>query len=246
LKHDGKVALVTGASSGIGQAIALRLAGEGARVANLDIADGSHTDDSARSLAGSVHSFACDLADPAQIRAAVAQVKVDVGEPTILIHSAATLFLKVFDEISAEQWRSTQAINVDAAFHLVQALLPGMRASHWGRVVLITSSTFWVGGQSMTHYVTSKGALIGLAHGLSAELGLHGITVNCVAPGLTRTAKVEADMSEEFFRQIAQSQSIKRSGRPEDHAAAVSFLVSDDAGFITGQTLLVDGGQVLT
>jgi NAD(P)-dependent dehydrogenase (short-subunit alcohol dehydrogenase family) len=248
LRHEGRVAVVTGGSSGIGQAIALRLAAEGATVASLDIANGAQTEARAATQAGpgSVRSYACELAEPDQISAAVARIHSELGEPSILVHAAAWLFLQPVEALSLTAWRRTQAINVDAAFLLVQALLPSMRLAGWGRVVLITSSTFWVGGSRMTHYVTSKGGLIGLAHGLAPELGAYGITVNCVAPGLTRTAKVEADMTEEFFAQIAQTQSIKRNGRPEDHAAAVAFLASDDAAFITGQTLLVDGGQALT
>ena len=98
----------------------------------------------------------------------------------------------------------------------------------------------------MAHYVTSKGALIGLAHGLCAEIGGLGVTVNCLAPGLTRTAKAVSDLPDEFFRHIASVQSIKRNGLPEDQAGAVSFLVSEDAAFMTGQTLVVDGGQART
>ena len=98
----------------------------------------------------------------------------------------------------------------------------------------------------MAHYVTSKGGLIGLAHGLAAEVGPLGVTVNCVAPGLTRTAKAVADLPDEFFRHIASVQSIKRNGTPQDQAGVVSFLASDDAAFMTGQTLVVDGGQART
>lgn len=246
MKHHGKVALVTGGSNGIGQAIALRLAAEGARVANLDIAPGDESEARAQAAGHTLQTFACDLAQLDQITAAVAAVKARWGAPTVLVHAAAYLSLQPIETLTPAEWRLTQTVNVDAAFHLSQALLPGMRAAQWGRIVLITSSTFWVGGSSMTHYVTSKGALVGLAHGLSAEVGADGITVNCVAPGLTRTAKVAGDHSEAFFREVAAVQSIKRNGTPEDQAAAVSFLASDEAGFISGQTFLVDGGQART
>ena len=243
MNHGSKVAVVTGGSSGIGQAIALRLAADGARVANLDIAPGKETEERAASQGHALRSFPCNLAEPDTIRAALGQVTVQFAAPTILVHAAAHQFIKPLNEVTTAEWRLTQAVNQEAAFHLTQQMLPAMRAAHWGRIILISSSTSWVGGVSMTHYVTSKGALLGFAHGLAAEVGPYGVTVNCVAPGLTRTAKAQESLSMEFFQHIASIQSIKRNGTPEDQAGVVSFLASDDAGFITGQTLLVDGGQ---
>lgn len=246
MNHSRKVAVVTGASNGIGQAIALRLARDGAQVANLDIAPGTRIDALAAQAGTHVQSFVCDLADAASIRATLASVTAVLGAPSILVHAAAVLFLEPIESISAERWRLTQAVNQEAAFHLTQTVLPAMRAAGWGRIVLITSSTFWTGGAAMTHYITSKGGLIGFAHGLAAEVGADGVTVNCVAPGLTRTAKVEASLTDAFFGQVASMQSIRRNGTPADQAGVVSFLVSDDAAFVTGQTLVVDGGQART
>ena len=243
MNHAGKVAVVTGGSSGIGQAIALRLAADGARVANLDVASGAETDERAAGAGHTLRTFACNLAEPESIREALGLLSAQLGAPTILVHAAAHQFIKPISEVTTAEWRLTQAVNQEAAFHLTQQMLPAMRAAHWGRIVLISSSTYWVGGVSMTHYVTSKGALLGFAHGLAAEVGPYGVTVNCVAPGLTRTPKAQESLSVEFFQHIASVQSIKRNGTPEDQAGVVSFLASDDAGFITGQTLLVDGGQ---
>lgn len=247
MNHAGKVAVVTGASSGIGQAIALRLAKEGALVANVDLADGAATEEMASAAGSVVKTFPCDLSNETQIHAALGAVVAHFKkDPLILVHAAAALFLKPFAETTTEEWRLTQKVNQESAFHLMQGLLPMMQKQQWGRVVLVTSSTFFIGGTSMTHYVTSKGALIGFAHGLAPEVGVHGITVNCLAPGLTKTAKVASSMTDEFFAAMASAQSIKRTGRPEDQAGMVSFLVSEDASFITGQTLVVDGGQALT
>ncbi len=246
MKHSGKVALVTGGSSGIGQAVVLRLAADGAQVANFDIAAGVHTEQLAAGMSGSVHSYRCDVADPEAIRASLERVRSALGEPAILVHAAAALFLRPFEQLTVADWRLAQAVGQDAAYHLTQQVLPAMRAAGWGRIILVASSTFWVGGMSMTHYVTTKGALMGFAHGLAGEVGASGVTVNCIAPGLTRTPNTESSLPPEFFERVASIQSIKRIGKPADQAGVVSFLASDDAAFITGQTWVVDGGQVRT
>jgi len=245
-RHSGRVAIVTGGSGGIGQAIVTRLASDGATVAILDIADGSAVVDDVRARGGTAFWVRCDLSQQSDIKAAVAQVTERVAAPTILMHAAAVQFVKPFMELTARDWTLTQSVNQESAFHLVQAVLPGMQQASWGRVILVVSSTFFVGGVGMTHYVTSKGGLIGFAHGLAGEIGSLGVTVNCVAPGLTKTVKAAADLPDEFFRHIASIQSIKRNGTPDDQAGVVSFLASDDAAFMTGQTLVVDGGQART
>lgn len=242
-RHAGKIALVTGGGSGIGQAIVQRLASEGARVAIADIGDCAETLALLRETGGVAFAGRCDIAEGNDVASFAREVRERFGDPHILVHSAAYQFVRAFDDVSFEEWRKTQAVNQDAVFHLLKGVLPAMKSGKWGRIVLIASSQFFIGGQAMAHYVTSKGALIGLAHGLASELGPHGITINCVAPGLTRTNKAVADLPEEVFRHVASLQAIPRNGRPEDQAAAVSFLASDDAAFMTGQTMLVDGGQ---
>lgn len=185
----------------------------------------------------------CDISDPREVVSFVSQVGVRLGPPQILVHSAVVQFVRPFEELSLEDWRRTESVNQESMFHLVKAVLPGMKAGQWARIIAIASSTFFVGAAAMTHDVTSKGALIGLVHGLAAEVGPFGITINAVAPGLTRTKSADATLPGELFRQIATLQCIKRNGTPEDQAAVVSFLASEEAGFITGQTILADGGQ---
>lgn len=234
---------MTGGSSGIGQAIVLRLAREGASVAIADVADAGETLHLVRQEGGEAFFSSCDIADPRAVADFVEKVKGQYGNPTIFVHSAARQFVRPFEELTLEDWRGTQAVNQESVFHFVKAVLPSVKAAQWGRIILIASSTFFVGGNGMTHYVTSKGALLGFVHGLSAEIGPHNITVNAVAPGLTRTKKAVNDLPDELFRHVASLQSIKRNGTPEDQAGVVSFLASEDAGFITGQTILADGGQ---
>ena len=243
MHHGGKVALVTGGSSGIGQAIVCRLAREGARVGIADVADAAETLEKVRAAGGEAWASICDISDPRQVADSVRRLVDHWGPPQILVHSAAVQFTRPFEELSLQDWRKTQAVNQESMFHLLQAVLPGMKAALWGRIVAIASSTFFVGQNAMTHYITSKGALIGLVHGLAAEVGPFGVTINAVAPGLTRTQHAVGDLPEEVFRHVASLQCIKRNGTPEDQAAVVSFLVSEDAGFITGQTILADGGQ---
>jgi NAD(P)-dependent dehydrogenase (short-subunit alcohol dehydrogenase family) len=243
-RHQGKIAIVTGGSSGIGQAIVARLAGEGATVAIADIADGAETVALVQAAGGDAYWVPCDLGDDGAIHAAVEAVRQRTGPAGIFVHSAAIQFMRPIAELTVDEWRLTQRVNQEAVFHFVRGLLPGMRTAAWGRVILIGSSTYFINPSNMTHYVTSKGALMGFAHGLAGEVGRDGITVNVVAPGLTRTAN--AALPDEFFKSMAALQAIPRSGKPEDQAGVVSFLASDDAAFITGQTLLVDGGQART
>lgn len=246
LRHQGKIAIVTGGSNGIGRAIVQRLASEGARVVIADVADGTEASALAHAAGGEALWLRCDIADEAAIRSCVKSVQQRCGEASIFVHSAAVQFVRPFAALTPEDWRLTQRVNQESVFHFVHALLPGMRATGWGRLILIASSTFFINPLHMTHYVTSKGALMGFAHGLAGEVGQYGITVNCVAPGLTRTASAAASLPEGFFKEMASLQAIKRSGTPEDQAGVVSFLASDDAAFITGQTILADGGQART
>lgn len=243
LRHAGKLALVTGGSNGIGQAIVRRLAAEGAQVAIADLADSSATVDLVHRDGGAAFGVKCDLSRESDIQDCVSTVQDKAGNAQIFVHCAAVQFVRPFSELSSADWRLTQAVNQESVFHFLKGLQPGMQAAGWGRIILIASSTFYINSHHMSHYVTSKGALMGLAHGLANELGTHGITINCIAPGLTKTPNAVASLPEDFFSAMAAQQAIKRSGTPEDQAGIVSFMASDDAGFITGQTLLADGGQ---
>ncbi|MFT4210974.1 MAG: SDR family oxidoreductase [Microbacterium sp.] len=231
-----RTAVVTGGARGIGAAIVARLRAAGLAVASLDLIAPDAPRDG-------VLEVACDLADAAAVASAVDRVGTGLGTPVVVVHCAAFQKVAPFADLDPGDWDRTFRVNVDGAFHLVRATLPGMRAAGWGRIVVITSSSYFAPPPGMSHYVASKGALTGLVRGLSTELGGDGITVNAVAPGLTGTENARRDIPEEHFALVRGRQAVPRTGEPDDIAAAVAFLVSDDAGFITGQTLLVDGGE---
>ena len=242
-RHAGRIVAITGAAGGIGQAIVGRLAGEGARVAIADVADTSETVELARQAGGEAAGFKVDIAQWEQISAFAAAVRARFGEPSIAIHCAALQFMSPFEELTSARWRATHDVNVLGGFHLAKVLLPAMKAARWGRIVMVASSSFFAPPARMTHYISSKGALLGLVRGLAAEVGEFGITVNALAPGLTRTRKAIEAVPQAHFAAVCAHQAIKRNGEPEDQAAAISFLVSDDAAFMSGQTLLIDGGE---
>jgi len=242
-RHTGRVVAITGGASGIGQSIVQRLAGEGARVAIADIADAAETIDLARRAGGEAAAFRVDIAQWAHMTDFAAQVRARFGDPSIVIHCAALQFMSPFEELTSERWRATQDVNVLGGFHLAKVFLPAMKAARWGRIVMVASSSFFAPPPRMTHYISSKGALLGLVRGLAAEVGEFGITVNALAPGLTRTRNAIEGVPQAHFDAVVSHQAVKRSGEPADQAAAISFLVSDDTGFMSGQTMLVDGGE---
>ncbi len=242
-RHESRLVVLTGGSSGIGQAIALRLASEGARIAIADIGDTSETIEMAGAGADRISGFRCDISNSGQVRSFGEWIRSDHGDPDVLVHCAAMQFVKPFADLTIDDWRATQQVNLDGGFLLAQQFIPAMIEAKWGRIVMVASSSFFAPPAAMTHYIASKGALIGLVRGLATEVGTHGITVNAVAPGLTRTRNAVESVPQAHFDLVLSRQQLKRSGEPGDQAGVVSFLVSEDAAFITGQTLLVDGGE---
>ncbi|NTI24433.1 SDR family oxidoreductase [Rhizobium rhizogenes] len=238
----GKTAIVTGGANGIGRAFSLRLAQEGANVVIADIADGSVTAGAVEKEGVKTLAIRCDMSSGDSIVAMGAEVDKTFGGADILVHNAGIYPATLFEEMSFEEWKRVLTINLDSVFHLTKAVLPKMKDKGWGRIISVSSTTFHSGIAYNSHYTASKAGLIGFSRGLATEIGVYGITVNCIAPGLVKTETTAAGPHAQWFDALAQQQAIKRTETPEDLVGPMAFLASDDAAFITGQTLLVDGG----
>ncbi|MFN8592560.1 MAG: 3-oxoacyl-ACP reductase FabG [Thermomicrobiales bacterium] len=251
MTESRRVALVTGGARGIGAGIATALAAAGYSVA---INYRSHEREAAQLAAGIVAAggealaVAGDVADAAAVARMVARVEEELGPVTILINNAAlTDTHKPWHEIDEAEWDAVMAVNLKSCFLCFRAVYPAMRAAGWGRVVNISSVTFLLGRPHLVHYIASKAGMIGFTRGLAREVGGEGITVNAVTPGAIRTeAELEMFPDQEGIGSwLATAQSVPRRGLPDDIAAAVTYLVSDGAAFVTGQTLNVDGGWAM-
>jgi 2-hydroxycyclohexanecarboxyl-CoA dehydrogenase len=247
---DARPAIVTGGGSGMGRAIAHRLARDGFAVAVLDV-DAASADLVATEVtdAGGVAMAAggVDVSDRAQVYEAVQRVRVELGPVLVLVNNAGIAGFKDFLSITDEKWDRILAVNLTGAFYCTQAVLPDMIEAGWGRIVNISSSSAQGGQPYMVHYVTSKAGLIGMTKALALEFGPKGITVNTIPPGFIDTPMLR--VSEErgllggSVEDHAGTTPMRRAGLPEDIAATTSFLVSDEAGYITGQVIGVNGGR---
>jgi 2-hydroxycyclohexanecarboxyl-CoA dehydrogenase len=231
-----KTAVVTGGASGIGRAVAERLRRDGFRVAVLDL---SPTDDGFGHVA--------DVSDRAQVDAAIAAIREEFGPILVLVNAAGVEGFKKFSHMSFEEWSKVIDVNLNGVFHTIQAVLPDMVEAGWGRIVNISSSSTHSGQPFMAHYVAAKSAVNGLTKSLALEYGPCGITVNAVPPGFVDTPMLRSAESRHLLGGSVEDHinrtPVRRVGRPEDIAAACSFFVSEEASYITGQILGVNGGR---
>ena len=248
-RSEQRVAIVTGGASGIGLAIAERLAADGNAVAVFD-RDGVAADAAAAKIAATgapAMGVAVDVTDRSQIDAGVASVHGELGRPTILVNCAGLDGFDPFLSISAEKWDRILAVNLTGTFDCCQAVVPHMIEAGWGRIVNISSSSAHSGQPLMTHYVAAKAGVIGFTKALALELGPKGITVNTIPPGFIDTPMLRRSEAKGLLGDgvevHAKNTPVRRVGRPEDIAAMCAFLVRDEASYITGQVLGVNGGR---
>lgn len=246
-----RTAIVTGGGQGIGLAVSMRLAADGANVAVWD----RNADTAAATAAaiidagGTAVAMQIDVTDRVGIDAGVAAVREQFGPPTILINNAGITPFKKFMEITQADFEQVLAVNVIGTFHCCQAVLPEMIAAGWGRIVNISSSSAQTGNARQVHYSSSKGAVIAMTRSLAKEFGPRGVTVNTVPPSFVDTPSLrDAEEEGRLGPGVAEHEKatpVRRVGRPEDIASACAFLVRDDASYITGQIIGVNGGRVI-
>jgi 3-oxoacyl-[acyl-carrier protein] reductase len=253
MRLKNRVAIVTGGARGLGRAFAIQLAREGAKVMVMnivgrdkDLEDLRETVKQIRESGGEAASFQGDVAEEADTLAMAKAAFEKFGRIDVLINNAAIydgIKRKPFFEIDLDEWDLVMKVNVKGAFLATRAVFPYMKGQNYGKIVNLASETFFTGSKGFVHYVASKGGIIGLTRALAPELGPHGICINCLAPGFTDT---EASRGIADVDKYDTSRTpLKRLGKPEDLTGTALFLASPESDFITGQTLLVDGGRAM-
>ncbi len=244
---EDRVAIVTGAGRGIGVAYAKALAAEGAKVCATDIRDSARTVDIIHQQGGEAIGIEADVTDAAAVGDMVAEVIKSFGKVDILVNNAA-LFADLsrshFMDITSDDWDRVMAINTRGVFECVRAVVPDMRKRNYGKIINIASGTVFKGSTGLCHYVASKGAVIAMTRVMARELGEDNICVNALAPGQTLSEAVE-DREEYINSATPGTRCFKRHERPDDLTGAVVFLASGESDFMTGQTMVVDGGAAM-
>jgi 2-hydroxycyclohexanecarboxyl-CoA dehydrogenase len=249
-RSNVKVALITGAAAGIGAAISRRLARDGIAIGALDVLidDAKKTADQIVSAGGKAIPLQADITQRAQVKAAVSKLRDAFGPVTIVVNNAGITGMVAFEQMTEAQWDKMFEVNTKGTFIVTQETLPDMKAAGWGRIVNISSSSAQSGAVGMAHYSASKGAVIALTKTLARELGPLGITCNNIPPRFVmNTVMSEKAAQDGFFSKedSIKAGPIRRQGEPEDIAGACAWLISDEAGYVTGQTIGVNGGRYI-
>jgi NAD(P)-dependent dehydrogenase (short-subunit alcohol dehydrogenase family) len=242
-RFEGRVALVTGSARGIGAAAAQTLAEEGATVVFADINEAG-AKAQAEKAGGKCFAVGCDISDPDSVAALYKTVEERCGKLDVLVNVGAIVPFVAWDDLDFKEWRRVVSVNLDGLFLMCRAGSDLMRKNGYGRIVSLCSNSIFAGTPNMAHYVASKGGVMTFTRALATELGPYKITANCVAPGLTDTEGVQESDHKNAFEFVEMLQAIKGRGTPKDIVPAIAFLASEEAHWITGQTLVSDGGMV--
>jgi len=240
-KMDGRVAIVTGAAQGIGRAVARKLAEEGAKVVCADV-NGAGAQQAAAELPEAL-GLEIDVSSPDAVERMVAETLRAHGKVDALAHVAALIPFTPWDDVTFDEWRRIMGTNLDGTYLTNRAVYGPMKDAGYGRIVNMCSNVVLAGTPNCAHYVASKGGVLAFTRALSREIGRYGITVNAVAPGLTASEGVLAGPHKEAFEFVQSLQCLPRRGEPADIAPSVAYLLSEEAGWVTGQMLVADGGM---
>jgi len=250
MRLKDRVAIVTGSARGLGKAYALRLAKEGAKVVVADILDGKETVDAITALGGEALHVKTDVTSEESTQQLARTVVERFGRIDILVNNAALfadLVKKPFWEIPASEWDKVMAVNLKGPFLCAKAVYPQMKKQGKGKIINVASGTFYKGLPLFLHYVVSKGGNVAITRSMAREVGDAGINVNCIAPGYTETEVLKENPQDppDVIKMASAARCIKRPETPDDLTGTIVFLSSDDSDFITGQTIIVDGGSAL-
>jgi NAD(P)-dependent dehydrogenase (short-subunit alcohol dehydrogenase family) len=242
--HENKVAVVTGGASGIGQAICVGLAEQGANIVVVDLLEAEETAKAVKAVGTECLVLQCDVSNQDDVSRTAKEVLAYFGHVDILVNNAGIYPFAPFEEVTYELWRKVMAVNLESQFFMIKAFLPKMKERGWGRIVNLTSNSISIAIPGLSHYMAAKMGVIGLTRGLAPEVAGEGITVNAIGPSLTPTPGSATLLAEnpELLNGIVAMQAIKRPANTKDCVGPILFLTSDASSFITGQTYMIDGG----
>jgi NAD(P)-dependent dehydrogenase (short-subunit alcohol dehydrogenase family) len=242
--HQDRIAVVTGAARGIGRSISRMLAERGATIVAVDLDEPTETLEMLEQAGHKATGIRADVSDPDQTRSLGVEVRSRHGRCDILVNNAGIYPFVDIADLTYETWRHVLAVNLDSQFLMTQAVLPMMKEAGWGRIVNLTSNSIGLAVPGLTHYMASKMGSIGFTRALANDVAPFGITANAVGPTLSRTPGVLSSIPQELQEHVSQSQAIKKIGEADDVVGAILFLTSEDSYFVTGQTIMADGGLV--